>query len=116
MTLGELRHRLKELEEHKDAITAELRALEEDAEERRQRAVGLGFLRGLVESGQSHDFKSPALKHKEYRQLGVRFDVDRHGNLTMRLEVDLARGGVASRNNSSTLCPPAAATSSARLA
>ena len=116
MTLDELRQRLEELGEQKEALTAELRGLEGDAEERRKRQIGLSFLRAMAKRSGAHAFKSPQLKHKEYRQLGVRFEVERDGKLTMRLESPLSHEGVANRNNSMTLWPSAAATSRARFA
>ena len=116
MTLDELRQCLEELGEQKEARTAELRGLEGDAEERRKRQIGLSFLRAMAKRSGAHAFKSPQLKHKEYRQLGVRFEVERDGKLTMRLESPLSHEGVANRNNSMTLWPSAAATSRARFA
>ena len=89
MTIPELRERLAELDEEREGIADELRIVEDAAEEQRDSLAARELIKALAERGQHYLAKPGERLHKEYRQLGARFEVDASGTLTLRLSLDL---------------------------
>jgi len=106
MTFDELRERLAEIEEEKVRLTAELRAVEDEAAASRRIEAARESIssyspvhaewyedpEAVMPGEMLTHAAGPEDKRRAYRRYGARFEVDGEGELTLRLDLNLDGG------------------------
>ena len=109
MTLDELRERLAEIDEEKGRLTAQLRAVEDEAAAKRRIQAAREAIssyspvhaewyedpEAIMPSEVLTHAAGPEARRRAYRRYGARFEVDDEGELTLKLDLNLD-GGVMS--------------------